>query len=171
MKPRLIYDTHPLTTVCGRVVFYMDTVTRVALVESEGYFKGSLDVSSGFHHVLLHPASWPLLGRRYQGVDYVRTVLPFGWCESPYVYHTLSEANEALLQSKGIPALPYIDGSWLANMQSTYGQHKWEPKPGSVGFWQLAVGWYARYCMLFSLHATLWGRIRFCLVVPVGFDF
>lgn len=121
-KPRLIYDARPLNKVCKRIPFSMDTVARVAHVASEGCFQGSLDDSSGFHHVLLHPASWPLFGLRYQGVDYVWTVLPFGWCESPYVYHTLSEAKAAFLRSKGIPALAYIDDSWLANVQSTHGQ-------------------------------------------------
>ena len=121
-KPRLIYDARPLNKVCRKVTFSMDTVARVALVASEGCFQGSLNDSSGFHHVLLHPASWPLFGLRYQGVDYVWTVLPFGWCESPYVYHTLSEAKVAFLRAKGIPALAYIDDSWLANVQSTHGQ-------------------------------------------------
>ena len=74
-------------------------------------FQGSLDDSSDFHHVLLHPASWPRFGLRYQSVDYVRTVLPFGWCETPYVYHSLSEAKAAFLRANGIPALAYIDDS------------------------------------------------------------
>ena len=77
-KPRLIYDARPLIKVCKRNPFSMDTVGRVAQVASEGCLQGSLDDSSGFQHVLLHPASWPLFGLRYQSVDYVWTVLPFG---------------------------------------------------------------------------------------------
>ena len=121
-KPRLIYDARPLNQRCKPIRFTMDTVARVANVASEGCFQGSLDDSSAFHHVLLHPASWPLFGLAYQGVDYVWCVLPFGWCESPYVYHSLSEAKVAYLRSRGIPALAYLDDSWLGNFQSTYGQ-------------------------------------------------
>ena len=110
-KPRLTYDSRPLNKVCKRTPFSMNTVGRVAQVVSEGCFKSSLDDSSGFHHVLLHPASWPLFGLQYQNVDYVWTVLPFGWCETPYVYHSLSEAKAAFLRANGIPALAYIDDS------------------------------------------------------------
>ena len=77
-KPRLIYDARPFIKVCKRNPFSMDTVGRVAQVASEGCLQGSFDDSSGFQHVLLHPASWPLFGLRYQSVDYVWTVLPFG---------------------------------------------------------------------------------------------
>ena len=58
--PRLICDARPLNKVCKRTPFSMDTVGRVAQVASEGCLQGSLDDSSGFHHVLLHPASWLL---------------------------------------------------------------------------------------------------------------
>ena len=50
-----------------------------------------------------------LFGLRYQNVDYVWTVLPFGLSDSPYVYNSLSEARVAFLRAKGIHALAYID--------------------------------------------------------------
>ena len=104
------------------VCFTMDTVARVANVATEGCFQGSLDDSSAFHRILLNPGSWPFFGLTYRGVDYVWCVSTFGWCESLYVYHSLSEAKEAFLRSKGIPALAYLDDSWLGNFRSTYGQ-------------------------------------------------
>ena len=76
-KPHLINDARPLNQRCKRIRFTMDTVARVANVASEGCFQGSLDDSSAFHHILLHPASWPLFGLEYRGVDYVWRVLPF----------------------------------------------------------------------------------------------
>ena len=124
-KPRLMYDARPPNNVCGKVAFSMDTVARVALVASEGCFHGSPGDSSGFHHVLLHSVSWSLFGLRYQGVEYVWTVLPFGWCESPCVYHTLSEAKVEFLRLKGIPALAYIEDSWLA-------EHAWTTRAGAM---------------------------------------
>lgn len=45
----------------------------------------------------------------YQDVDYVWTVLPLRWCESPYVCHALREVTTASLRSKGVPALAYIN--------------------------------------------------------------
>lgn len=102
-KPRLIHDAPPLNKVCKRIPFPMDTVARVGHVMSEGCFQSSPDDSSGFHNVLQHPASWPLFGLRYQGVNNVSTVVSFGCCESPYVYHTLSEAKATLLRSMAPP--------------------------------------------------------------------
>ena len=61
-------------------------------------------------------------GLEYRGVAYVWCVFPFGFCEIPYVYHTLSEAWVAYLRSKGIPTLAYLDDSWLGNSNSAYGR-------------------------------------------------
>ena len=88
----------------------MDTVARVAHVAVGGCYQGSLDDKTGFHHILIQPASWPLLG-----------VLPFGSCESPYAYHTLSEAKHLFCGSEESPH-SYIGDSWLANFRSTYEQ-------------------------------------------------
>lgn len=120
-KPRLIYDARPLNKFFERCPFSMDTVARAANVASEGCFMTSLDDSSAFHHILIHPASWPLLGFTHDGVDYCWCVLPFGLSISPWVYHTLSEAKAAFLRSLGIAALAYLDDSFLANFTATHG--------------------------------------------------
>lgn len=120
-KPRLIYDARPLNQFFKHFPFSMDTVARVANVASIGCFMTSLDDSSAFHHILIHPASWPLLGFTYRGVDYCWCVLPFGLSISPWVYHTLSEAKAAYLRSLGIPALAYLDDSFLTNFAATHG--------------------------------------------------
>lgn len=70
-KPRVIYDARPLHQRCQRIHFTLDTVPRGANVSSEGCFRGSSDEFSAFHHILLNPASWPLFGLEYRGVDYV----------------------------------------------------------------------------------------------------
>lgn len=57
--------------------------------------------------------------RRWGDQDFVWTVLPFGWNESTYVYHSLSEAKAENLLSRGVPALAYIDDSWLGNFRDT----------------------------------------------------
>lgn len=83
----------------------MDTVARVAQVASPSCYMTSLDDASAFHHILLHPASWPLFGFSYGRIDYCWCVLPFGFSLSTWCYHNLSEAKAAYLRSKGIPAL------------------------------------------------------------------
>lgn len=55
-------------------------------------------------------------------MDYVWCVLPFGLSISPAVSHTLSEAKVAFLRSLGIPALAYLDYSFLTSFASTHGR-------------------------------------------------
>ena len=45
----------------------------------------------------------------------------FGFCASPWVYHTLGEAKAAFLRSRGIGTLAYLDDSFLTNFVSTHG--------------------------------------------------
>lgn len=88
----------------------MDTVGTVAQVGWNGCYQGSLDHRSGFHHVLLPFASQSLFGSCWEdGVDFVWTTLPFGWNESPFTYHMLSQARAQYIRSEGIAALAYID--------------------------------------------------------------
>ena len=53
-------------------------------------------------------------------------VSPLGFYKSPYGYHTLNEVRVAYLRSKGIPAVAYLDDSWLGNVNSTYRQSERE---------------------------------------------
>lgn len=127
-KPRLIYDARPLNACIRDFPFSMDTVARVAQVASPDCFMTSLDDKSAFHHILLRPSSWPLFGFKYAGVPYCWRVLPFGFCASPWVYHTLSEAKASFLRSLSIPALAYLDDSFLCNFRLTHGrppQEQW----------------------------------------------
>ena len=128
-KPRILHAARPLKQLCRQIRHNMDTVARVVNVPSEDCNQGPLDDSSDFHNILLHPASWPLFGLAYRGVDYVWYILPFGCCESPNVYRTFfSEAKVAYLQSKGIPALANLYDSYMGKVQVTHGlsaRQKW----------------------------------------------
>ena len=120
-KPRLIYDARSLNQHVADFPFSMDTVGRVAQIAAEMCFMTSIDDASAFHHIGIHAASWPLLGFSYDGVDYVWRVLPFGFKSSPWVYHTLGDAKAEFLRSKEIPALAYLDDSFLTNHVFTQG--------------------------------------------------
>lgn len=91
----------------------MDTVGTITQVGWQGCFQGSLDDRSGFHHVLLELHVWSSFGFNWRGVDYVCTTLPFGWNERAFIYSTLSEEKAQNLHRQGIPALSYIDDSWM----------------------------------------------------------
>lgn len=82
---------------------------------------GSLDDRSGFHKIALQAESWPLFGVHHDGVNYVCTLLPFGWNENPLCYHSLRKDEAAYLRSRGIPVLAYIDDTRHAHFASTLG--------------------------------------------------
>lgn len=110
-KPSLIYDAREPNAHCKYVPFMMDTVGAVAGSAWPGCFKGSLDDKSGYRHVMFLPDSWQLFGVAWENMDNMRTVLPFGWEESPFAYHTISSVRSQFLRSRGIPAATYIEGS------------------------------------------------------------
>ena len=50
---------------------------------------------------------------------YVWTVLCFGWCESPYIYHTLISAVALYLRNLNVPITTWLDDFWVSNFQAT----------------------------------------------------
>ena len=46
-------------------------------------------------------------------------VLCFGWCESPYIYHTLSSAVAQYLRHLDVPITTWLDGFWMSNFRAT----------------------------------------------------
>ena len=50
---------------------------------------------------------------------YVWTVLCFGWCASPYVYYSLSDAVAQYLRSQDIPTSAWLDDFWMTNSRAT----------------------------------------------------
>ena len=65
------------------------------------------------------PDSWTYFGIYWKGVYYVWTVLCFGWCESPYIYHTLSSAVAKYLRHLDVPITTWLDDFWMSNFQAT----------------------------------------------------
>ena len=50
---------------------------------------------------------------------YVWTVLCFGWCASPYIYHSLNDAVAQYLRSEDIPTSAWLDDFWMSNSRVT----------------------------------------------------
>ena len=97
----------------------MDGVGKVAQCSWQGAHQISMDHKSGFHNVPLHPDSWTYFGIYWKGVYYVWTVLCFGLCESPYIYHTLSSAVAQYLRHLDGPITTWLDDFWMPNFQAT----------------------------------------------------
>ena len=118
----------------------------------------SLDDKSAYHHILLRQSSWSLFGFSCRGVYYCWCVLPFGFSLSPWVYHTLSDAKATFIRSLGIPALAYLDDSFLANFRATHGKAAREQ-------W-LASGHATYLAMLVSFFCGAFLAIKKCELKP-----
>ena len=97
----------------------MDGVGKVAQCSWKGAQQVTLDHKSGFHNVPLAPESWEYFVLCWRGVYCVWTVLCVGWCASPYIYYSLSDAVAQYLRSQDIPISAWLDGFWMSNSRAT----------------------------------------------------
>ena len=118
-KPRFICDARYMNLMCEYSEFKMDGVGKVAQCSWRGTHQVPMDHKSGFHNVPLRPDLWTYFGIYWKGVYYGWTVLCFAWCESPYIYHTLSSAVAQYLRHVDAPITTWLDYFWMSNFQAT----------------------------------------------------
>ena len=85
--------------------------------------------------------------------------LCFGWCASPYIYHSLSDAVAQYLRSQDIPTSAWLDDFWMTNSRATRGLSPTGQKNGAREAVALALTIFYRcgYFMVFpkcSLEPT-----------------
>ena len=97
---------------------------------------------SGFHNVPLHPGSWTYFGMYWKGVYYVWTVLCFGWCESSYVYYTLSSAVAQYLRHLDVPITTWLDYFCRSNIRATQTQSPAQQREAARGKASLAITFF-----------------------------
>lgn len=108
-KPRLCLDARFLNLWMRDSPFTLDKLINVTRFVYKDSYISKCDDKSGYDHVLLKTSSQPLVGFEWSGWWFVCRTLPFGWKESPFVYHTIGLSVSSYLRSWGIPCLLYID--------------------------------------------------------------
>ena len=107
-KPRLCLDARFLNLWMKDCPFSLDKLVDVkCYIYKDSYFTKC--AKSGYDHVHLQESSQELFGFQWGGWGFVSTTLPFGWKESPYIYHTIGLATSSYLRSCGVPCSLYID--------------------------------------------------------------
>ncbi|MEL6330933.1 MAG: reverse transcriptase domain-containing protein [Planctomycetota bacterium] len=108
-KFRLIVDLRPLNKhVLEREFSYETHATfRDLLEENDGMI--TIDLSSGYHHVDIHPAHRTYLGFKLFGRYYVYAVLPFGLRDACFQFTEVMKVPVRHLRSLGLRVLPYLD--------------------------------------------------------------
>ena len=100
---RVIWDARFLNCMCEHFSFQMDGLGKVAQCSWKGAQQAILYHKSDFHNVPLPPRFLECLGLYCRGVCNVWTVLYFGWCAYPYIYHNLSDAVSSTCDPKTYP--------------------------------------------------------------------
>ena len=139
----------------------MDGVGKVPQCSWKGAKQVTFDHKSGFHNVLLAPESWEYFGLCWRGVYNVWTVLYFGWCASPYIYHSLSDAVAQYLRSQDIPTSAWLDDLWMTNSRATRGPSPTGQKKAASEAVALALTIFSRCVhglskMLTGTHKPTW---------------
>src|SRR6185312_5745706 len=58
---------------------------------------------------------WPLFGFEFAGKHYAYTVLPFGFSQSPFVFHKVTRQVTAFCRAIGLRMISYLDDFLFAS--------------------------------------------------------
>jgi len=133
-KPRLCLDARFLNLWMRDSPFSLDKLADVPRYVYKDSFMTKCDDKSGYDHVLLQESSQTYVGLRWRGWWFVCTTLPFGWKESPFIYHTIGSAASGYFRKMGIPCSLYIDDRLHGELFTTSGPWSTPPAHRSDGF-------------------------------------
>ena len=86
------------------------TVDQLILHHGPGALLVKADVKEAYWVVPVHPDDHCLLGVRWEGQDFVDTVLPFGLRLAPKIFSAIADAAQWILAQKGVEwSLHYLD--------------------------------------------------------------
>ena len=80
----------------------------------KGDYLFSFDLKSGYHHVDIANHHWKHLGFKWEGVDYVFTVLPFGLSTACYIFTKIVRPLVRYWRARGLRILVYLDDGLCA---------------------------------------------------------
>jgi ribonuclease HI len=113
-KPRMFYDCVYFNCWFDGQPFTSEGVCDVCPILSPEDLQASLDAAQAYHHIGLTADSQQFFGFEFEGSWYVFTCLAFGWCLSPFIFHSvMAQPVACLRRSFGIAVLMYLDDIWL----------------------------------------------------------
>lgn len=108
-KPRLCLDARFANLWMKDSPFTLDKLSDVPRYVFKDSYMTKCDDKSDYDHVLLQEKSQQYFGFECNGWWFVCATLPFGWKESPFIYHNIGLAASSYFRSIGIPCSLYID--------------------------------------------------------------
>lgn len=108
-KEANITDLRRLNATVEALTFQHENINTVAQIIESGDSMVTFDLNNGFFRVPVHHDDQQFLGFQFRSKWYVRTVLPFGLCASPYFFHKLLRPVVRFLREQGIRLVLYVD--------------------------------------------------------------
>lgn len=109
-KPRLVFDGRRQSSMAPPIPFTLPTADKLMQRVAKGSLVGTVDLASGFYHVVMSAKARRWLTFAHEGTVYRHLRLPMGISIAPIVFCLLSAEVTAILRARGIKVLvTYID--------------------------------------------------------------
>jgi hypothetical protein len=108
-KWRVVHDLTYVNEFCEHEHFHMESIKDLLESLLPGYSLYRMDMADAYHHIGMHRGHWTYLGFRWQGVDYVFTIVPFGLCSAPRLFHTFVRPLVRHLREHGLRFVTFLD--------------------------------------------------------------
>jgi hypothetical protein len=110
-KYRLIFDGRYVNDHLSIPTFSYETLSHMHSWARPGDYAFTIDLTSGFHHLMMHESAWPYLGFQWNGKYYVFTSAPFGLATVPWAFTLLVRSVLDHCRRLGHRCTSYIDDS------------------------------------------------------------
>ena len=122
-KPRLCFDGRPLNRYVKAERFKYEDLRVFPQIAEKGDFACQFDIESAYHHVMVHPRHWGLIGFSLviEGVEryFCFTVLPFGLSTAPFVFTKVTRPILLRWRSMGLRCSLYLDDGYALARSSS----------------------------------------------------
>ena len=114
-KYRVIHDLSKLNDFIVKYKFKMDGVSSVRQGLKQGMYFYSIDISSAYNHVLIHPDSRKYLRCWWKGKCYNFRALPFGLSSAPWIFTSIMSISAKYLHKHAVYSFFYLDDICVFN--------------------------------------------------------
>ncbi|XP_068990421.1 uncharacterized protein [Neodiprion pinetum] len=106
---RFILNLQELNLFINTEHFKLEDLRSACRLLDRYMYMGSVDIKDAYFAIPIHKSRRKYLRFKFQGQVYEFTCLPFGLCESPYVFTKLMKPVMSYLRQKGFLSVIYLD--------------------------------------------------------------
>ena len=121
-KPRLILDLRHVNTCIMKRKFKFEGVPEGLDFARKDRFMIKFDLTSGYHHINIHPDHFQYLGFSWEFNGTLRyftfTVLPFGLSSAAHIFTKVLRPLVLHWRSQGYNLIMYLDDGWACDSES-----------------------------------------------------